>query len=61
MTFSLRPSLDHDIYLDELEARLAELQQLATDVERAQALAWARRRLLPVSVFLPQGNPETRH
>ena len=60
MPFSLRFS-PNDIYPDALEARLAELHEIAADVQRAQERRWRKHGTLLTQVAASQDNPPTRH
>ncbi len=60
MPFSLRFS-PHDIYPDALEARLAELHEIAADVQRAQERRWRKHGTLLPQGAASQDNPPTRH
>ncbi|ODV41370.1 hypothetical protein AWV79_36920 [Cupriavidus sp. UYMMa02A] len=59
MPFSLRFS-PHDIYPDALEARLAELHEIAEDVQRAQERRWRKHGTLLSQGIPSQGDPYTR-
>lgn len=54
-----------DIYPDPLDARVAELHELAEDIQVRQARKWRRHGMLPghdgAYPRFPAGNPETRH
>jgi hypothetical protein len=60
MPFSLR-FRPHDIYPDAIEARLAELHEIAEDVQRAQERRWRKYGTLLPQGVPSQGNPHTRH
>ena len=60
MPFRLRFS-PHDIYPDALEACLAELHEIAEDVQRAQERRWRKHGTLLSQGTTSQGNPPTRH
>ncbi|QEZ44843.1 hypothetical protein [Cupriavidus oxalaticus] len=55
-----------DIYPDPLEARIAELHEMATDVHARQARRWRRQNDADGAAGGPEhrfpcGNPQTRH
>lgn len=55
-----------DIYPDPLEARIAELHEMATDVHARQARRWRRQSAVAGAALAPEhrfphGDPQTRH